>query len=198
MSLDNILQALDTEAERQIAEIQQAAGAEIERIRAQAQAEATIARQKQKDAIRATLQAEQARILNKARLESLREVMGTREELIVSAREAAVQQMTEMVGTEAYVGVMQRLTQEAVDKLGSRLQVRTHNRDVDLMHRIVEEMDLSVTIEGGLDHCLGGLVAMNSDGGITLINTLDARLQRVLSLYRPQIAEILFRESAGG
>lgn len=64
MSLDRILEALDTEAERQVMAIEQAAQAEIEHIRAQAQVEATAVRQKRIMAVQGPLQAERARILN--------------------------------------------------------------------------------------------------------------------------------------
>jgi vacuolar-type H+-ATPase subunit E/Vma4 len=66
------------------------------------------------------------------------------------------------------------------------------------MSRIVQLMGLSAKVEGGLENqdsrwdCSGGLVASNHDGRINLINTLDARLGRVASLYRSQIAEMLF------
>ena len=85
MPLDNILRALETKAERLEAEIEQATQAEVERIYAEAQAEAAVVRQKQLAAIEAPLRAEQARILNRAKLEALQIVMGTREQLITTA-----------------------------------------------------------------------------------------------------------------
>ena len=66
MPLANILQALEAEAERRVAEIDQSVQAEIDRIHAQAQAEAVVARQKQVAAIAAPLRAEQARLVGGA------------------------------------------------------------------------------------------------------------------------------------
>lgn len=200
MSLENILQALEAEAECQVAEIERSAQAEIERVRAQAQAEAETVRQKHMASIQASLQAEQARIRNQAKLEALRIVMGAREALIASAFEAAARRLAALPTTETYAGLLQRLTQEAVDTLGpgSGLHLHVQCRDVDLMSRIVQLMGLSATVEGGLENadsswgCPGGLVATNSDGRISLVNTLDARLGRVASLYRSQIVGILF------
>lgn len=200
MSLENILQALETEAEQQVAEIEGATQAEIERIRTQAYLEAATVRQKHLDAIQSPVQAEQARILNQAKLEALRIVMGTRETLIASALEAAARRLAALPITDMYAGLLQRLLQEAVDTLGlsSQLRLHVHSRDVELMSHIVQKMGLSAAVEGNLENedlswaCPGGLVATNSDERISLVNTLDTRLGKVANLYRSQVAEMLF------
>ncbi len=202
MSLENILQALEAEAERQVAEIEGATQAGIERIGAQALAQAAAVRQKHLTAIQAPLQAEQARILNQAKLEALQIVMGTREALIASALEAAARHLADLPATEAYASLLQRLAQEAVDMLGTdtRLRLCVDSRDLVLMSRIIRTMGLSAAVEGGLENedsawdCPGGLVATNSDRRISLVNTLDARLGRVSNLFRSQIAEMIFGE----
>ena len=200
MSLENILQALEAEAEQQVAEIEGAAQAEIKRIGTQAQIESVAVRQEHVAAIQAPLQAEQACIRNQAKLEALRIVMGAREALITSALEAAAHRLAALPVTEAYAGLLRQLTQEAIDMLGtgSGLHLRVQSRDVDLMSHIVPMMGLSATVEGGLENedstwgCPSGVVVTNSDGRISLTNTLDARLRRVASFYRSQIAEMLF------
>ena len=202
MPLDKILQALESEAERQIAEIGQAADAEIARIRGQAQAEAAAAQHKHMPAIQAPLRAEQARILNRAKLEALKVVMGAREALIASALDAAACQLEALADSEAYARLLRQLTREAIETLAVDGQVclRVRSRDMALMKAIAQEMGLSVEVEGGLEHdtssrgSLGGVVITTPDGRITLVNTLHARLQRVASLYRSQIAEGLFAE----
>ena len=200
MSLENILQALEAEAERQVAAIEEAAQAEIERIRTQAQVEAASVRQEHIAAIQSPLQAGRARVINQAKLEALRVVMGTRETLIASALDAVAHQLAALPTTEEYESLLQRLTQEAVDTLGpgSELHLHVQSCDVDLMKRIVQMMGLSAQVEGDLEidnslwGCPGGLVATNSDERISLVNTLDVRLKRVADLHRSQIVEMLF------
>jgi vacuolar-type H+-ATPase subunit E/Vma4 len=200
MSLENILQALEAEAECQVAEIDQAAQAEIECIRAQAQAEAETVQQKHVAAIQAPLRAEQARILNQAKLEALRVVKGTREALLSSALEAAGRRLAALPSSDGYANLLQRLTEEAVATLGIDNGLRLHVQtcDVEMMARIVQKMGLSAEVRGGLENeessfgCPAGVVVTNPDGRISLVNTLDARLGRVASLYRSQIAEIVF------
>jgi len=206
MPLENILQALEAEADGQLAEIEQRAGDEIERIRAQARAEAAQVRQKHLAGTQTPLQAERARILNQAKLEALRVVMGARETLIASALEAAARQLEAGRATPTYATWLRRLAQEAVDTLGpdSQLRLRVQDRDLELMRRIVHDMGLSATVEGGLESedspwgCLGGLVATTPDARISLVNTLDARLGRVAGLYRSQIAGLVFSDRGEG
>jgi vacuolar-type H+-ATPase subunit E/Vma4 len=200
MPLANILQALEAEAERRVAEIEQAAQAEITQIHAQAQADAVVAQQKQHAAITAPLRAEQARILNHAKLKALQIVQGTRENLMRAVLEATTRRLAELTSTAAYTEILRQLTQEAVDTLGANGQVclRVQSDDVALIKRITQELGLSVTITGGLEHedsladSGGGLVASTPDGRISLLNTPAVRLRRVASLYRAQIAELLF------
>lgn len=200
MPLDKILQALECEAERQIAAIGQAVEAEIARIRDQAQVEAAAAQQKHMPAMQAPLRAEQARILNQARFEGLKIVMGAREALITAALDAAACQLEAVADSEAYAHLLRQLTQEAVEILAVDGQVclRVRSRDTALMETIAQEMGLSAAVAGGLERDtaarggLGGVMVTTSDGRITLVNTLYTRLQRVASLYRAQIAEGLF------
>jgi len=206
MSTEKILQALETETERQIAEIEQAAQKEIEQIHAQAQVEAAAVRQKRLAAVQAPLQAEQTRILNQAKLEALQIVLGMRESLINSALEATARHLTDLVTSEAYAQVLWQLTEEALDTLDadSQVRLRVQDRDIPLMKRLVQEMGLSAEVEGGLEEgtssygCPGGVVVTAADGRIRLVNTLAARLQRVASLYRPQIADMLCGDSQEG
>jgi vacuolar-type H+-ATPase subunit E/Vma4 len=201
MPLENILQALEAEAERLVTEIDQATQAEVERIRAEAQAEATVVRQKHITAIEAPLRAEQARILNRAKLEVLQIVQGTREDLITAVLEAAARRLEERSSAERYADLLRQLTQEAVDALGAnKVCLHVQSSDVGLMNRLIQEMRLSATVMGGLEGeegmegDVGGVVATTTDGRISLVNTPTTRLKRVASLYRSQIAKMMFKD----
>lgn len=210
MALENILQALETEAERQVEEINQATRVRIENIRGKALAEADAVRQRYRAAVKIPLQAEQARILNRARLEALRLVMNAREEGLKTALEAAASRLADLPGTSIYPEFLKNLALEAVDALGPdvSLHFHVHSRDIELMQRIIQELGLQVALTGSLEQedepaytvpgapCgpIGGLVACtNPDERISLNNTLAARLQRAVTFHRSEIAEILFR-----
>ncbi len=199
MPLDTILHALEAEAERLVAEIDQATQVEVERILMQAQTEAAAVRQKHLAAIEAPLRMERSRLLNRAKLERLQLVLGTREDLITAALEAATRQLAALTSTQDYAGWLRQLTQEAMAALGlNSLCLYVQSNDLELMNRLVQELGLSATVTGGLELAeelesdLGGVVATSSDGRISLVNTPGVRLQRVASLYRTRIAELMF------
>jgi len=199
MPLANILQALEAESARQVADIAQMAQAEVARIRAQAQVQASAVQQQHMLAQQAPLQAERTRIVNQARLEALRVVMGTRETLMASALEMAARCLSTLSASPAYPALLRRLTQEAIARLGtpSQLRLRVRSCDVELMCGLVEEMGLVATVEGNLESeaspwgCLGGVVVATPDERISLANTLAARLQRAATLYRSDIATLV-------
>lgn len=199
MPLENILQALEAEAKRLMAEIEQAAQSEVEHIRSQAQAEAAVARQKHITAVEAPLRAEQARILNRAKLKALQIVLGTREDIITAVLDAAACRLKALPATKTYAGVLRQLTQEAVEALGANsLCLWVRSSDVVLIEGIAREMGQSITVRGGLENeqtlegDWGGVVAASSDGRISLVNTPAARLRRVAGLYRADIAGMIF------
>lgn len=213
MSLKRILQALDAEAERQIAEIEQATQVELEQIHAQAQVEAETIRLKHLSISQAALQIERTRRLNQARQEALQTVLSAREALLTAALEATARRLAALATSEHYPVYLRQLTQEAVEHVGqnSPCCLHVYPQDVEVMGRIVQELEFSATVMGDLtaeigphpspatgegvflkDDSLGGVEVTTSDGRIRLVNTLAARLQRVAQLYRTQIAEILF------
>lgn len=201
MPLENILQTLEVEAERLAIEIDQATQAEVDRVRAEVQAEAALVRQKHIAAIKAPLRTEQARILNQAKLEALQIVLGTREDLITAVLEAAARRLEERSTVKQHAGLLQQLTQEAVTVLGDReVCLQVPSSDVALMNCIVQQLGLSATVTGGLedDQAMAGngagVVATTLDGRISLINTPAARLARAARLYRLQIAKMIFED----
>jgi vacuolar-type H+-ATPase subunit E/Vma4 len=212
MALENILQALEAEAEQQAREIEQETQAQIERICAETQAEAAAVRQGHMAAIQAPLRAEQARIVNRARQEALRVVTGAREEAIDTVLAAAAGRLADLTTTGQYAGLLRRLAQETAAKLdagNNSLVFYVYSRDVTLMQQIVQELGLDAAVKGDLESpetasrlaaastwdCPGGLVAaVNPKEQVRLVNTLGTRLQRVAGLYRSQIAGLILGE----
>jgi len=164
MPLENILQALEAESARQVTEIARTTQAEVARLRAQAQAQAIAVRQQHLLALQAPLQAERTRLVNQARLEALRVLMGTREALMAAALDMAAQRLGSLSASPAYPAVLRWLTHEAVARLGKPgpLRLRVRSGDVQLMRGLVEEMGLTATAEGGAGargvprDCVGG------------------------------------------
>lgn len=202
MPLETILQAIDAEAERQAADIAAAARAEITQIEAETQAKAEAIRQSHIDAAQVRLKAEQSRILNRANRQALQMVLGTREAAISAVLENTAEQLAQFARTPAYADVLQQLTLESAAALGKHqsLCITVKTDDVPLMKQVVGALEVSATVETGLEigdtvwnGGLGGLIAATSDRRISVVNTLEMRLQQAALHYRARLAEWLFK-----
>ncbi len=205
MPLDAILRALDAEAERQVAAISQAAQADIARIEAETETRANVIRQQQRAAIQTPLKAEQARLLNQAKLQALQMVLGTREELISDVLENVAKQLADFSQSPDYADFLRRLAQETTTAIGpgQPLCLRVKQSDVELMRRTVRELGLPANVEADLEDesttwnsGLGGLIALTGDERIGVVNTLEMRLQRAAEQHRAKIAAWLFEPPA--
>ena len=205
MSLDRILQTLEIEAERQVAEIEQQSQAEVIQVQAQTQAKIAAVREKHLAAGQVDLEAETVRILNQAKLEALQVVTGARETLLASALETAARLLEKCCDGESRTALLRLLIREAVDTLAvdDRLHLHVQSRDVVKVQQLTQEMGLPAEVSGDLRNDpapwepLGGVIIDTGDGRMSLVNTLDVRLQRVANLYRTQIAAMIFNDAGG-
>lgn len=202
MPLEAILQAIDAEAERQIAGITAATRAEIAQIEADAQARAEAIRQSHVDAARTRLRAERSRILNRANRQALQIILGTREAAISAALDDTAEQLAQFTDSAAYTDLLHTLAQESAAALGQDqpLCITVKAADVPLMEQVVAALGLSATVKADLEtgdtvwnSGLGGLIAATADRRVSLVNTLETRLYRAAQLYRAQLAEWLFK-----
>lgn len=201
MPLEAILQAIDAEAERQVADITRLAQDQVAQINADGQVQAQAIRQRHLAAIQAPLKAEQARIINQAKLQALQIVLGTREELISDLLETTADQLTNFSQQAEYAAFLKELVQETTAWLGADqpLRWRVKEPDVGLMQAALQSLGLTAIVDAGLDGentvwngGMGGLIALTADERIGVVNTLEMRLQRAANLYRGQIAAWLF------
>jgi vacuolar-type H+-ATPase subunit E/Vma4 len=195
MSLDTILQALEAEAERQLAAIEQAGTAEIAALEAETETEAAQLRQEQLTAIRLPLKTEQTRRINRARLEALQIILAARESMLAEALAAARLQLADFSHTPAYGELLKQLAREAVAALGVEQPVHFLVRptDVSLMQLMAgPDAQVAADSESPGNGALGGLIAVTSDGRIRVVNTLEVRFARAARRYRSQLAEWLF------
>jgi vacuolar-type H+-ATPase subunit E/Vma4 len=120
--------------------------------------------------------------------------------------ETAAQRLAALPNLEGYEQLLQQLLEEAVATLGGAgpFHLEVQEQDIGLMQTIVQTMGLQAVVEGTLNNksfggaALGGVAVTTSDGQIRLVNTLEARLERVANLCRAQVAELLFDQMKEG
>lgn len=196
MSLQSILEKIRASGDEQVRAIEQTTHARVGSVMAQAQMEA---RQIEEDACETASRpavAERARILHRARLESLRIVGDVREDLVNTAIARTGERLSSMRMDHSYAGVFRRLLLEALSELESggtdRAQLVADPRDRVLLEAILANLKLDLPVTYELT-CWGGLIAKSEDGRVVVINTLESRLERATVFLRHHLVA-LFEE----
>jgi V/A-type H+/Na+-transporting ATPase subunit E len=198
MSLEAILAAIRASSEQQVEALERQAATEAAAILEAARQEAD--RVRREACARAALPAhrEHARIIHRARLLHLRTVGDAREAAIDAALEAARSRLADTRSDAGYPVVLKLLTEEALAELESSLEdvararLEADPRDEAILAPLLKQLDLHAAAGYSLD-CWGGIVARSEDGRITVINTLESRLERATPFLRRYLAALFAR-----
>lgn len=139
--------------------------------------------------------AERARILHRARLESLRIVGDVRESLVDTALTRSRERLAAIRIDPGYPEVLRTLTGEALTELAAdgHAQLLAAPRDEGLLTNILSDMNLDLPVSYELN-CWGGLIAQSEDGRVVVINTFEARLERAMTFLRHHLAALFEAE----
>jgi len=193
MSLEAILTAIRASGDTQVSEIEASARTQIYEILANARMEAEDIEEKACNEAVAPSAKERARIIHRARLESMRMVGEICEELINTTLERTRGVLTGLRTDPAYPDVLCRLLEEALRELqsslggNSNIRIEADPRDADLLRRMLNHMGLELEVSYTLDSW-GGLVAYSQDGRVVVSNLLETRLERALPYLRQYLA----------
>ncbi|HXH14011.1 MAG TPA: V-type ATP synthase subunit E [Alphaproteobacteria bacterium] len=193
MALEDILRAMEQQAQAEIACLQAQAEAEAAAIIAQAEAEVRTIKVQHLANIAPRVQQERAQLLSEAKLLARRELLVAREALLEEAFAAAHTALASLREQPAYPHYLTQLLREVVEELGDELCLIVDARDEAIVRRIAADLGIPAGIAIGL-HTVGGLEACTPDGGVTVINTIEARLQRSRRPLRRTVAAILKAE----
>ena len=146
---------------------------------------------------------ERARIIHRARLETMQIAGNTRKELVDAALEQARGRLAGFRTDPRYPEVLRNLLQQALSELngsgGKSLEaasacLEADPRDRPLLDALLEELDLNLAV-GYSIQCWGGLIARSENGRVAVINTLEARLERAIPYLRSHLAALFEDES---
>ena len=193
MSLEAILAAIQASGDAQVNEIEAGARTQIYETMATAHMEAEDIEEKACSDALAPSAKERARIIHRARLESMRIVGETCEGLINTALERTRGVLAGLRTDRIYPDVLCCLLEEALKELQSSLgdksiiYLEADPRDSDLLKSMLRHMRLELDVSYTLD-CWGGLVAHSEDGRVVVANLLETRLERALPYLRQYLA----------
>ena len=199
MGLLAILNAIRASGEVQVRDIEEHTFRQIHKIRTNGRLNAERVKEEAHAATVAPAYKECARILHRARLESLQIVGDKREDLVDTALDQTRGHLEGMRTDVAYPAVLRRLVHEALDELtGSHealgnVRLEADRRDQKLLEDILSSIGLNLEANYNLD-CWGGLIAKSQDGQVVVINTLEARLERATPYLRRCLAALFENE----
>ena len=111
------------------------------------------------------------------------------EEAVERVFEKALAIISEKPRDHVYQQLIETLLLEATDALGSSsVTVYTSTKDLDTVKTALGNFT-GATLSSNTISCLGGVRVISADGTMTFDNTLDARVSRLKSLIRKNIAE---------
>lgn len=194
MSVEDIIAALEKEAQAQRQEITTRAKKQAKQIIGEAEVESRAIGQDHGERLIGRAENEAIRLLHQADSERQTSLAQARETLVEKALETARSKLAAVTESSAYPALFMALTAEAWEAAaslsGDRVVV-VNEKDFALAERTLNELSLKAEIR--TDNIQGGgLVIMSKDGRRKLANTLLGRLDRAAPMLTPHVTEILF------
>jgi len=183
MGLEDILAAIRTDTDAEIAEVRARAGDEVSSIEAKARIDGEAAAAAILEAAERAARTEADQIVLRAR--------STVEHRLMEAVEDEYQQtlahlrdvLSKIRGTSRYRAVLHVLLEEALHRLPDATMVSVDPADVSLINELLGERDspkLDIETSTG---CISG-VTVSTDDGRSVHNTFEIRIERADGLFR--------------
>jgi len=190
MAIDDILRALDDQAEADceetVGEAREHAKLILEEAERQAQqVHETFVRQVERAA-----NAEASKKVNAARLEAKMTVSSVKGDGVSAVFDSARAQLSS-ARNSGYEELFAALAAEALSGVSGSVTVRTAPADTALAERTLASMGVAAEVVGDLDTA-GGLVVETGGGKVVRRNTLESRLDRASQFVRADVARVLF------
>lgn len=191
MALEDIFQALEDQADKEVEEVLQDARDQAEAIEEDARDEAEAIHKRLVSEMERSTKSQGTRTTNAARLDSKKQVAAIKQEAVAASFDAALSELETERSSSAYPEVFRALAVEAIEGVDEDMEVLVDPADVALAESVFADMGLSVPIRGELSTS-GGLVVLTHGGRVMRRNTFEERLDKVRSLIQSEVAEILF------
>lgn len=196
-----IIQEINREAEQKIQYIISEAQKEAEKIKEEAKKRGEAKAEWILRKARTQAETEKQRIIAGARLEVRRKRLEVQESLIREVITALKDRLAELPDEE-YFPMLVELTAGAIEELGTgSVVVRSNERTLKLIEARLEEFRAAVSEKAGRNveitlgeplSSIGGVLVETIDGSVRVDNTFEARIGRLESELRAEIAKALF------
>ncbi len=191
MAIEDILHALEEQAQADIDAVKNEAAEHASMIIADAESEAARIRDGHVRQVERVAQAEASKVTNAARLEAKMIVSSARGGALDEAFEAARARLAGARDDAGYDVLFDALVREALEGIGGEVVVHVDPQDAARAQRSLASAGVVATIETDLSSA-GGLVVEANGGRVLRRNTLEDRLERSRRFVQTDVAKALF------
>jgi V/A-type H+-transporting ATPase subunit E len=190
MAIQDILEALDRQAEAECAAVLEEAHAQAEIVIAEAEREAQFIHEGYARQVERVAATEASKTVNAGRLQAKMMVSSTKGQAVDDVFSRARDELSLIPSDPSYPGLFDLLAAEAAEGLEGPLTVRVSPRDIPYAERFAAGRgDVTVDVD---ETIVGGLVIEASGGRVIRRNTLENRLERARLLVQADVAAVLF------
>lgn len=191
MALEDILRALESEANSRCAEIRASATEEAEQEEDRARLRCRDIVQERLSAHKGVMAQRAHRIVNTAKMKSRHDVAAERDRLTEDVFREAQGALASLRGDVGYRERFAALLQEAFEDAESPTGVSVDPRDLELAATVLATMGAAPPVAGDIATA-GGVVVFSHGGRVRHDNTLETRMSRVKERAREHVSELLF------
>jgi vacuolar-type H+-ATPase subunit E/Vma4 len=191
MAIEDILRALDEQADGDCRVLVDNAKQQAKGILAEAKAEADRVRDAKVAATEAQVRSRAAQLVNAAKLERRRQIAVAQDAGVDKVYAEAGAALSGSRGTKAYDDLFRALTEEASARSVGDVAVQVAPADAALAKKVMSDLGIKGDIDSTAD-ILGGITVISAGGRVYRRNTLDDRLVKVRKFVASEVAEILF------
>ncbi len=191
MAIENILQALEEQCRSECQAIFDKAKVEVDAILAEAEMEAAKIREAKMDRVKKEVASERAALLYSSRLNFKNATIRAREEVVNEAFAKATEKLSKTRSNGSYQAILEKLVGEGLKKVSGDPVLHVDKKDKDIASKSLSSLNIRGEIRPDIT-CLGGCVIADAEDRVTVINTLEERLERAKSRLRMEVAEELF------
>jgi vacuolar-type H+-ATPase subunit E/Vma4 len=198
-NIEALSRAILRDARADAEEIQEEARAKAEAIRQRAQVEAEAERNAILERARQDAERLRSQVVATAQLKARTSQLEHREKLLEKVFEGARQRLSSLQKRADYGQVMEKLLREAITQLNAgSAEVRADEAtqkslDVKVLEKISKELNAKISMGKSLEAGTG-VVVDTSDGRLHYDNTLETRLNRLQSVLRSSVHQVLMGE----
>lgn len=196
MALEAILRALDMKAQADIEAVKAEARERVAEIESEVEREAARTRRQTLKKAEDKIRGEANAIVYSASIKARNELVKAQEEAVGEVFRAAEKRLVSVSEGEGYPGILEALLDECLEYFSGEVVIGVRGEDREPVERMMADRQVPYRISETPLDAAGGLTASSADGEITVLNTLESRLEKARDKLKLVISNALFESRA--